>query len=59
MGILRAMGAVAGGMIGVRRGSQASRDWSEIKPWHVVAAGLAGLAAFVLALVLIVSQVAG
>ena len=59
MNLLRAFGAAASGMIGIRRGKKAEEDFSQLRPWHIAVAGLTALALFVLTLVAIVSYVAG
>ena len=59
MSLLRALGAVSGGMIGIRRGDQAKSDWSHIKPWHIAVAAITMVALFVITLVSLVSFIAG
>lgn len=56
-GFLRALAAVAAAMFGVRRGRAAARDWSALRPAHIVAAALTALAAFIALLLLVVNAV--
>lgn len=51
--------AVAWSFFGVRRSSDQAQDVSKLNPVHVIIAGLAGAALFVLALVLLVKWVVG
>ena len=55
--MMRAVRAVLWGFFGVRRREGLDSDASELKPQHVIAAGLAGALAFVLALFGIVAFV--
>lgn len=59
MNLFRAISAVAGGLIGIRRGEQARKDLSELKPWHIIATAVLAVALFVIALVALVSHIAG
>lgn len=56
-GFLRALAAVFSAMFGVRRGRAADRDWSAIRPVHILAAGIAAAACFVALLLLVVHAV--
>lgn len=56
-GFIRALGAVFSAMFGVRRGRAADRDWSAIRPLHIVAAGIAAVAVFIAVLLLVVNAV--
>ena len=56
-GFLRALAAVFSAMFGVRRGRAADRDWSAIRPLHIVAAGVAAVAGFVALLLAVVHAV--
>lgn len=56
-GFLRALAAVFSAMFGIRRGRAADRDWKTIRPIHIILAGIAALAAFIAALLLIVNAV--
>jgi hypothetical protein len=55
--VVRAFKAVAWSFFGVRKRSEYERDVAELKPQHVVVAGIIGAALFVLVLVLIVKWV--
>jgi Protein of unknown function (DUF2970) len=59
MNVGRAFKAVAWSFFGVRKRSEHERDVSELKPQHVIVAGIIGAALFVLVLVLIVKWVIG
>ena len=59
MNIVRAFKAVAWSFFGVRKSSEYERDIAELKPQHVIVAGIIGAALFVLVLVLIVKWVIG
>lgn len=50
----RAVPAVLGAFIGIRKSSARDRDAASLKPIHVIVAGLIGAALFVLALVTLV-----
>jgi hypothetical protein len=56
---LGTVSAVAWSFFGVRRHRDYERDVSQLNPVHVVIAGVAGAALFVLALVLLVNWIAG
>jgi hypothetical protein len=58
-GFTDTMRAVLWSFFGVRRKSDYERDAARLNPVHVIIAGLAGAALFVLALILIVRMVAG
>jgi hypothetical protein len=53
----RAFKAVAWSFFGVRKRSEHERDVAELKPQHVIVAGIISAALFVLVLVLIVKWV--
>jgi hypothetical protein len=55
----RTFKAVAWSFFGIRKGSEYERDVAELKPQHVIVAGIVSAALFVLALVLIVQWVIG
>jgi Protein of unknown function (DUF2970) len=55
--VVRAFKAVAWSFFGVRKSSDYERDVAELKPQHVIVAGIIGAALFVLVLVLIVKWV--
>ena len=57
MSIVRAFKAVAWSFFGVRKNSEYERDIAELKPQHVIVAGVISAALFVLVLVLIVKWV--
>ena len=57
--LLRTLNAVAWSFFGVRKSRDLERDVSELKPVHVILAGVAVAAAFVVALVLLVNWVIG
>ena len=57
MNIVRAFKAVAWSFFGVRKNSEYERDIAELKPLHVIVAGVISAALFVLVLVLIVKWV--
>jgi len=59
MSIVRTFKAVAWSFFGIRKGSEYERDVAELKPQHVIVAGIVSAALFVLALVLIVQWVIG
>jgi hypothetical protein len=59
MNVGRAFKAVAWSFFGVRKRSEHERDVAELKPQHVIVAGIVGAALFVLVLVLIVKWVIG
>ena len=56
-GFLRAFAAVLSAMFGVRRGRAADRDWSAIRPIHIVVAGVAAVVGFVLLLLAVVHAI--
>ena len=56
-GFLRAFAAVFSAMFGVRRGRAADRDWSAIRPIHIVVAGVAAVVGFVLLLLAVVHAI--
>ena len=57
MNIVRAFKAVAWSFFGVRKNSEYERDIAELKPQHVIVAGVISAALFVLVLVLVVKWV--
>ena len=57
--LLQTMGAVARSFFGVRRSADQAQDVARLNPVHVIIAGIAGAALFVLALVLLVQWVVG
>ena len=59
MSLARSFKAVAWSFFGIRKGSEYERDIAELKPQHVIVAGIVSAALFVLALVLIVQWVIG
>ena len=59
MNVVRAFKAVAWSFFGIRKGSEHQRDVDELKPQHVIVAGIVSAALFVLALVVVVKWVVG
>ena len=59
MNLVRAFKAVAWSFFGIRKGSEYERDVAELKPQHVIAAGIVSAALFVLLLVAVVKWVIG
>jgi len=57
--IVRTFKAVAWSFFGVRKASEYEKDVSQLKPVHVIVAGIVTAALFVLALVLLVKWVVG
>jgi hypothetical protein len=57
--LLRTLGAVFWSFFGVRKSRDLERDVGELKPLHVIVAGVAVAAVFVIALVLLVNWIAG
>ena len=57
--MLQTMRAVAWSFFGVRRSADYAQDVSKLNPLHVVIAGVAGAALFVLAIVMLVRWVVG
>lgn len=55
--LMQTMRAVAWSFFGVRRSADHAQDVSRLNPVHVILAGIAGAALFVLALVLLVKWV--
>ena len=55
--LAQTMRAVAWSFFGVRKGAEYERDVQRLDPVHVIIAGLAGTALFVVALVLIIRWV--
>jgi hypothetical protein len=51
---LRAVSAVLGAFIGIRKSADRDRDLASLKPIHVIVAGLIGAAIFVLTIVTLV-----
>lgn len=58
MKILRALSAVASGMIGIRRGAAAAKDFSSLHPWHIAVAVACLIGSFVIGLVTLVNFIA-
>ena len=56
---LQTLRAVAWSFFGVRRSADYAQDVAKLNPVHVIVAGVAGAALFVLALVLLVQWVVG
>ncbi len=56
---LQTVQAVAWSFFGVRRSADQAQDVAKLNPVHVIVAGVAGAALFVLALVLLVQWVVG
>ena len=56
-GFLRALVAVFAAMFGIRRGRAADYDWKNIRPIHIVLAGIVALAAFITTLLVIVNAI--
>jgi Protein of unknown function (DUF2970) len=56
---LQTFKAVAWSFFGIRRSADHAQDMQKLNPVHVIAAGVAGAALFVLALVLLVRWVIG
>lgn len=59
MNVVRAFKAVAWSFFGIRKGSEYERDVAELKPQHVIVAGIVSAALFVVALVVVVKWVVG
>ncbi len=55
--MIQAFKAVFWGFLGVRRGTEYEADLKRLKPQHVIAAGLASAAVFVLVLFTVVKLV--
>ena len=53
------MRAVAWSFFGIRKSAEYEKDVNQLNPLHVIVAGLAGAALFVMALVLVVNWVVG
>ncbi|MDD4886747.1 MAG: DUF2970 domain-containing protein [Thiomonas sp.] len=58
-GTLRALGAVATAMVGLRRAKDREKDFATLKPVHVVVAGVIIAAIIITALILLVNRIAG
>jgi hypothetical protein len=54
---LRSMRIVAWSFLGIRKNSESHEDLSRVKPAHIIAAGIAGAAILVLALILLVNWI--
>ena len=54
---LRAVSAVLGAFIGIRKSSARDEDLASLRPIHVIVAGVAGAALFVLLIVTVVSLI--
>lgn len=59
MNVVRAFKAVAWSFFGIRKGSEYERDVAELKPQHVIVAGIVSAALFVVVLVVVVKWVVG
>ena len=59
MNVVRAFKAVAWSSFGIRKGSEYERDVAELKPQHVIVAGIVSAALFVVVLVVVVKWVVG
>ena len=57
--VVRAFKAVAWSFFGIRKGSEYERDVAELKPQHVIVAGIVSAALFVVVLVVVVKWVVG
>jgi hypothetical protein len=57
--VLQVIGAVFWSFFGVRRSSDNAQDMAKLNPVHVVIAGIAGAALFVVILVFLVKWVVG
>ena len=57
--VLRTFKAVAWSFFGVRQASEYEKDVAQLKPVHVIIAGVLSAAAFVVVLVLLVKWVVG
>ena len=55
--VLQTLRAVAWSFIGIRKGNEYRKDVSQLNPVHVVLAGIAAAAVFVVALVVLVNWV--
>ncbi len=58
MSILRALGAVASGMFGVRRSDRAATDFARLRPWHIAIAVVMLVGCFVLSLIFLARNIA-
>ncbi len=58
-GTLRALGAVAPAMVGLRRRQDRERDFTTLKLQHVVVAGVIVAIAIVTLLIVLVNRIAG
>lgn len=58
-GLLGALRAVLAGFFGVRRRSEYEKDAAQLKPVHVIVAGILAAAVFVIVLVMIARSAAG
>jgi hypothetical protein len=56
---LRAVSAVLGAFIGIRKSSARDRDLASLRPVHVIVAGVIAAAVFVLTLVTLVRLITG
>ena len=56
-GFFRALAAVFSAMFGIRRGRAADYDWKNIRPIHIVLAGIVALAVFITTLLVIVNAI--
>lgn len=54
---LRAIQAVAWGLLGVRKGSEFERDFARVNPLHVIVVGLVAVFALVVGLIVLVKWV--
>jgi hypothetical protein len=56
---LRAVSAVLGAFIGIRKSADRDKDLASLKPIHVIVAGVIAAAVFVIVLVMLVRLIAG
>ncbi len=58
-GTLRALGAVATAMVGLRRAEDREKDFATLKPVHVAVAGVIIAVVIITALIILVNRIAG
>ncbi len=58
-GTLRALGAVATAMVGLRRAKDREKDFAMLKPAHVAVAGIIVAVVIITALIILVNRIAG
>jgi hypothetical protein len=56
---LRAVSAVLGAFVGIRKSADRDRDLAQLKPPHLIVAGVVGAAVFVIVILILVNVVAG